>query len=70
MSTNLQIKQLETSKTTFEKQAKDEKDKFTKLERDFERCKIDKAKWETKAQAIEAELSVREWNIFENFHFI
>lgn len=55
----LQIKQLETSKTTFEKQVKEEKDKFTKLERDFEKCKIDKAKWETKAQAIEAELSVR-----------
>lgn len=53
-----QIKQMENTKATFEKQVKVEKDKLNKLERDFEKCKIDKAKWETKSQAIEAELSV------------
>lgn len=53
-----QIKQMETTKMSFELQVKGEKDKSTKMEKEFEKLKIDKAKWETKAQAVEAELSV------------
>jgi hypothetical protein len=49
---------LETTKASFELQLKGEKSKFTKVEKELDKIKLEKTKWETKAQAIEAELSV------------
>lgn len=50
---------METTKMSFEYQVKSEKDKFVKIEKEMDKIKTEKAKWETKAQAVEAELAVR-----------
>lgn len=44
---------------SLEYQVKGEKDKLTKLEKELDKVKVERAKWETKAQSIEAELNVR-----------
>jgi hypothetical protein len=44
---------------SFEYQVKSEKDKYVKIEKELDKLKTERAKWETKAQAVEAELSVR-----------
>lgn len=49
---------METTKLSSEYQLKAEKDKFTKLEKDLDKLKTERAKWETKASAAEAELNV------------
>lgn len=54
-----QLKQMETTKMSFEYQVKGEKDKLTKMEKEFDKVKLERVKWETKAQSIEAELNVR-----------
>lgn len=51
---------------SLEAQLKGETTKFNKLEKEFDRIKVDRIKFETKAQAIEAELSV---SFFIYFHF-
>lgn len=56
---------METTKMSLEALLKGEATKFSKLEKEFDRIKIDRIKFETKAQAIEAELSV----IFIHFKF-
>lgn len=43
---------------SFELQLKAEKDKLVKKDKELDKMKTEKAKWETKAQAIEAELGV------------
>jgi hypothetical protein len=50
---------METTKMSFEYQVKSEKDKYVKIEKELDKLKTERAKWETKAQAVEAELSVR-----------
>lgn len=49
---------METTKTSFEMQLKGEMIKLVKMEKELDKIKLDRTKWETKAQAIEAELSV------------
>jgi hypothetical protein len=49
---------METTKLSFEFQIKGEKDKFVKKEAELERLKSERLKWETRAQAVEAELNV------------
>lgn len=49
---------METTKSSFELQLKSEATKALKLEKELDKVKIERAKWETKAQAIETELSV------------
>jgi hypothetical protein len=49
---------METTKMSLDLQLKGEKTKVTKIEKELDKIKIDKAKWETKAQAVEAELAV------------
>lgn len=49
---------METSKISWEYQLKAEKDKLTKKEKELEKLKTERTKWETKAQAVEDELSV------------
>lgn len=53
-----QLKQMETSKISWEYQLKAEKDKLTKKDKELDKLKTERAKWETKSQAIEAELNV------------
>jgi hypothetical protein len=50
---------METSKISCEYQVKGEKDKLAKMEKELDKIKTERAKWETKAQAVEAELNVR-----------
>lgn len=50
---------METSKMSHEFQVKHEKDKLVKMEKELDKIKTEKAKWETKAQAVEAELNVK-----------
>lgn len=52
------MKQMETTKMSIEYQLKGEKDKLAKLEKEVDKIKTERAKWETKAQAVEAELNV------------
>lgn len=49
---------METSKISWEYQLKAEKDKLTKKEKELEKLKTERTKWETKAQAVEDELNV------------
>lgn len=49
---------METTKMSLESQLKGETTKLIKMEKEFDRVKIDRIKFETKAQAIEAELLV------------
>lgn len=43
---------------SLEYQLKGEKDKLVKKEKEFDKLKTERVKWETKAQAVEAELNV------------
>lgn len=54
---------METTKISYEYQVKGEKDKLTKVEKELDKIKTERAKWETKAQAVEAELNVRFFSI-------
>lgn len=49
---------METSKISLEFQLKGEKDKLSKRDKEFDKLKTERAKFETKAQAFEAELNV------------
>lgn len=49
---------METLKISLEFQLRGEKDKVTKKEKELDKLKTEKAKWETKAQSVEAELIV------------
>jgi len=49
---------METTKISVEYQVKAEKDKAIKLEKELDKLKTERAKWETKANSIEAELAV------------
>jgi hypothetical protein len=51
---------------SLEAQLKSETNKFNKTEKELDKIKTEKAKFETKAQAIEAELSVSFFDILKN----
>lgn len=53
------MSQLKTTKMSLEVQVKNETNKCSKIEKEFERIKTERAKFEAKAQAIEVEFSVR-----------
>lgn len=50
---------------SLEYQLKAEKDKLTKKDKEVEKIKTERVKWETKAQSIEVELDVSE-KLLEN----
>lgn len=50
---------------SFEFQIKGEKDKLTKKEKELEKLKTERTKWETKAQSVEAELNVSRETYFD-----
>lgn len=52
---------------SLEAQLKNETNKFNKIEKELDKLKTEKAKFETKAQAIEAELAVSFTFVFKNF---
>lgn len=52
------MSQLETTKMSLEAQVKNETNKYNKVEKELDKVKTERAKSETKAQAIEAELLV------------
>lgn len=54
---------METTKMSFEYQVKGEKDKLTKMEKELDKVKVERAKWETKSLSIETELNVRNLKI-------
>lgn len=58
-----QFKQMETTKMSLEFQLKGEKDKLVKKDKEMEKLKTERTKWETQVQAVEAELNVI-WNCF------
>lgn len=60
---------METTKISFEYQVKGEKDKLVKMEKELDKLKTERAKWETKTQAVEAELSVKTLSCLKNFLF-
>lgn len=55
----MQIKQADAAKTLVESQLKLEKEKATKIEKEAEKIKTERLKWETKAGALDVELAVR-----------
>lgn len=59
------MSQLETTKMSLEAQVKNEANKYGKIEKELDKVKTEKAKFETKAQAIEAELSVSFCDFFK-----
>ena len=50
---------METTKMSLEYQLKAEKDKIAKKDKEVEKIKTERLKFETKVQAVEAELNVR-----------
>lgn len=52
------MSQLETTKISLEAQVKNEATKYKRIEKENDKIKTEKAKFETKAQAMEAELAV------------
>lgn len=54
----MQTKTLETTKISLDAQVKNEANKLSKMEKELDRIKVDRIKFETKAQAMEAELAV------------
>ena len=63
-----QLKQMETTKMSCQYQVKSEKDKLVKVEKELDKLKTERAKWETKAQSMEAELKVST-RVFNAHHF-
>ena len=56
----MQIKQADAAKTLVESQLKSEKDKVSKVEKEIEKIKTERLKYETKASALDVELAVRQ----------
>lgn len=54
---------METTRISLDFQIKAEKDKLTKKEKELDKLKTERAKWETKTQAAEDEL-----NVSKNFY--
>lgn len=55
----LQIRQQEAAKAQLETQIKNEKDRASKLDKDYEKEKREKNRWESKAADLDTDLSVR-----------
>lgn len=55
---HFQFKTLETTKASLELQVKGETNKLNKMEKELDRIKVERIRFETKAQAVEAELAV------------
>lgn len=54
----MQIKQQEAAKALLESQIKNEKERAVKYEKDFEKEKKERVRWESKVTDIDADLSV------------
>ena len=54
---------METTKMSLDFQLKAEKDKLTKKDKELDKLKTERTKWETKTQAAEDELNVSEGEI-------
>lgn len=54
----MQIKQQEAAKSLLESQIKNEKERATKYEKDFEKEKKERVRWESKITDLDADLSV------------
>lgn len=54
-----QIKQTEAARTLLENQMKFDQEKYLKLEKDYDREKKERARWEDKVADIDSDLAVR-----------
>lgn len=57
---------METTKMSLDFQLKAEKDKLTKKDKELEKLKTERVKWETKAQTAETELNVSKEKVLQN----